>query len=1059
MNFYKGSGGFLNKSKKATRSIRRKLLIVVTSFLCFGSGVRMDNQATPGLIVPEGFTIEPAVASSLLSYPMFASFDDLGRLFVVESTGPNTMGTEQMLKNPTYHIRLLEDTNDDGNFDKSTIYAAPIPFPKGAQFFQGSLYVAESPNLVRYTDKDGDGVSDNREVILTGWNLHANGASLSGPFLGPDGWLYLPDARRGFHITTKEGKVLEGKGARIWRCKPDGTGLEAMSGGGFDNSIEMIFMPGGESIGTMTYFRDPQDGERDALMHWVEGGTYPKPNSVIAEDGLKLTGDLMPVMTKMPRVAPSGLMRYRNTALGKDFKGNLFHAEFNTGRVIRHRVSSVGATYKTDDEVFMKSSGIDSHPTDVLEDADGSLLVVVTGGWFVEGCPLSRVAKPEVAGGIYRIRKKGSVRGKNSWGNNLNFAGMTASQVAPYTADPRAMVRDRAIESLVAKGNEAIVPLNKMQSVLKDEEMRAAALFGLSRINNKAAQDGVRAALNDKSVLVRTAAARALGLSQDQKSVEKLMQMVQTDSAAVRRQAATALGQIGQERAVPALLKASGNTSDRFVTHAIIYALITLGKAEPLIEALNDKNWQVRNAAVIALDQMDGSKLKKEHLAGILDSDNPQLRTTGIWLASHHRDWTDIVIHFLQKNLKDDSSVEDTKLAKELMLTFDKDVALQGFVTNQLADTRTSTQRKLLLLDVIGKSSLKKIPAPWVEQIGHLLTDRDAVIQSEVLNLIGSRRITSLNEKLNKIVANAASPTDFRLKALNARLMASSALSPSEFELLLQFLEPEHSSPVRQQAVRLLNRSELSDDQLFKIADQQIEKVEMFLLPGLTEVFEGNKSEKVGKRLIGALLTKPERLNNISEQNLAQLLKDFPSTVQEMAVPLKEMLRKQHADRLAHLQKMEQQLKGGDVGEGRKLFYGKATCSLCHSVGSEGGRFGPDLTNIGEIRSVHDILEAVVYPSASFAREYETSRIITKTGSYTGVIKEQLPDAVVIEVGPVPGIRIPTSEITSIEPQSLSLMPPGLDQQLAPSEMADLTAFLQALPYRLDRMIEAREKK
>src|SRR5690606_29610306 len=241
-------------------------------------------EQVKGLSVPEGFTIEQAVDPSLISYPMFASFDERGRLFVFESTQINDMGTEKMLKEPTYHVRLLEDTDGDGRFDKSGIFADKIPLPMGGTFYKCSLYVAESPNLVKYTDVDGDGKADKREVLLTGWVLHSNAATPSGPFIGPAGWLYMPDARRSFGSTNKEGKRMKGKGARIWRCKPDGSQLEWIAGGGFDNAIEIAFMPSGETIGTMTYFVDPQGGFRDALMHWVEGGVYPKPNPVIQED-------------------------------------------------------------------------------------------------------------------------------------------------------------------------------------------------------------------------------------------------------------------------------------------------------------------------------------------------------------------------------------------------------------------------------------------------------------------------------------------------------------------------------------------------------------------------------------------------------------------------------------------------------------------------------------------------------------------------------------------------------------------------------------------------------
>jgi hypothetical protein len=233
------------------------------------------------------------------------------------------------------------------------------------------------------------------------------------------------DARRGFDIKTLEGMELKGKGARIWRCLPDGRELESYSGGGFDNSIEMIFMPSGETIGTMTYFVDPTDGQRDALMHWVEGGVYPKPYPVIEEDHLKLTGDLMPVMTKLPRVAPAGLMRYRGSSFGEAFAGNLFSAQFNTGRIMRHVITPVGATFKTVDEPFMSSDSLDTHPTDVLEDADGSLIVVNTGGWFIAGCPLSVVAKTDIAGGIFRIRKTDAPGIPDPWGKQLDFKKMS----------------------------------------------------------------------------------------------------------------------------------------------------------------------------------------------------------------------------------------------------------------------------------------------------------------------------------------------------------------------------------------------------------------------------------------------------------------------------------------------------------------------------------------------------------------------------------------------------------------------------------------------------------
>ncbi len=1014
-----------------------------------------------GLKVPEGYVIERIASPDLHAYPMFASYDDKGRMYVVESTGVNTMGTEGMLKNPTYQIRIMEDVNGDGIFDKSKVFADKLPFPMGAVYHKGSLFITASPNLIRLEDKDGDGVAEHREVIHTGWVLSHNGASLSGPFMGPDGWLYLTDARRGFEIKNKEGEILKGKGARIWRCRPDGSGLEWIAGGGFDNAVELTFMPSGETIGNMTYFTDPKDGFRDALMHWVEGGVYPKYNPVIDEDQLKLTGDLMPVMDKLPRVAPSGLMRFRGTNWGKDFKGNLFSAQFNTGRIIRHVLKPDGATYETTDEPFMTSEAKDSHPTDVLQDAAGDMIVVITGGWFIEGCPLSRVAMPEVKGGIFRIRKKGTPVVNDPWGAKLNIASASAAVAAGYLQDPRSAVVNRATDRLIALGDAAVPALKKILLQSADPELRAAVTFILYRAGTPLAAEARRQALNDKSPLVRTAAARAAGLAKDKKAVARLMEIVKKDQAQVRRQAATALGQIDDKRAVAALLSAASNPDDRFVEHAIIHSLIILGQTAPLQQALNNPVAAVKKAAIIALDQMDGRPLKKESLVPFLGSKDAELRRVGIWIASHHPDWSDVVVDFIEERTRQNKwAGDESGMISELMLTFSRDQRLQNFMAGQLADKNTPSDGKLLLIDVINRASLNRLPAAWVKSLGVLLQPKeDSKVQQEVLNVIASRRITALSGEVERMAFNTEVPVDFRLKAMRAKILTQPEISEKEFNMLIGFLGKDYDSPTKQLVVQLLDQAKLDNAKVLFIAREVIDKADPFMLPWLLNCIEGSTDKAVGDALIRSLSASDDRLDNVSEEDLQRLFKPFPASVKEASEPLMKTLHARHAERLEKLEKLEKQLVAGDVGEGRKLFYGKASCYLCHAVGGEGGTFGPDLTNIGDIRSRHDMLEAIVYPSVSFAREHETFKVVTRTSAYTGIIKEQLPEAIVIAVGPAPGIRIPRSEIVSIEPQNMSMMPPGLDEILTIEEMSDLIAYMRALPYRLDRMLEDKTKK
>lgn len=1051
------SGLVLDKNKELRKL--ETFLKVILPMLVFGAllfaGCKEQEKGMSelqGMKVPDGFVLEQVVDSGLISYPMFASFDNQGRLFLCESNG-ETLSTEEHLANPPYHIRLLEDLDGDGKFEKSTIFADSLTYPKGAVFFQGSLYVASAPYLIKLTDTDGDGVADQREILLSGWVLNHNAAAFGGPFLGPDGWLYMTDARRGFDITTKEGVELKGKSTRIWRCRPDGTGLESFCGGGFDNAVELIFMPGGEAIGTMTYFTEPMNGFRDALMHWEYGGVYPKPQQVIEDDKLKLTGDLMPVMTLFPRIAPSGLMRYEAESWGDTFKGNLFSAQFNTGRIMRHIITPDGATFKTEDEPFMTATHPDIHPTDVLEDADGSLLVVNTGGWFIAGCPLSVVAKKDVKAGIYRIRKTGVKQVDDPWGKKLEITKMTASELVHYVQDARWAVRSQAIEQLVLMGEPAIEEIKNGLLTADKDETRAAAVFLLSRIHTPVAMDIVREALNDKSLMVRTASARVLGLAKDKQALPKLMEMVQSDEAPVRRQAATALAQIGDNRAVDALIRASANPNDRFVEHAIIYAMIVLKTPEPLKQALHETNSNIQKAVLIALDQMDGAPLTKDQLVQVLNGDDDQLQQTAVWVVLHHPEWADVVADYVRKSLQRKDLKEDRLAAvKNLMIKFSGASGIQNFVAERLADRQITEEQRALLMSVIEHADVRQIPDSWVNRLKGLLYSAEPETRLEVLNVIKSRRLSSYNKELDQIAADDKTPVDFRLKALGARLMSYPRLSDNQFDLVLKFLGPKNESPVRQEASRLLTQSQLSEPQLVALADQAVSSADMFLLPNLVNVYRGGSSEDVGKALIKALENDKDRLDNLSVADMQKIFESYPASVQSGAVALLDILNQKQAARLEELEKIQSQLKRGDVAAGRQLFFGKATCFTCHSVTGQGSDFGPDLSNIGEIRSRHDILEAILYPGASFAREYETSKIITKTGSFTGIVKEQLPDAIIMSAGPGSTVRIARNDIISIEPESVSLMPPGLLKSLSVEEISDLMAYLESLPSGLGQL-------
>src|SRR5690606_3123003 len=153
--------------------------------------------------------------------------------------------------------------------------------------------------------------------------------------------------------------------------RPEGGMVEPVMTGGMDNPVGVAFTAEGERIFTTTFFQHPGGGQRDGLIHAIYGGVYGKLHDVI--DGHKRTGDLMPVLAQLGPAAPAGLARYESGSFGKDHRNNLFAALFNLHKVSRHVLKPEGGSYQTEDSDLLVSDSTDFHPTDVLEDADGSL--------------------------------------------------------------------------------------------------------------------------------------------------------------------------------------------------------------------------------------------------------------------------------------------------------------------------------------------------------------------------------------------------------------------------------------------------------------------------------------------------------------------------------------------------------------------------------------------------------------------------------------------------------------------------------------------------------------
>src|SRR5690625_3395085 len=147
--------------------------------------VLTPEQALETFSLQPGFRIELVASEPLIQDPVAMDIDADGRLWVVEMQTfmPNVDGEGEL--KPESRVVVLEDTNGDGQMDKSTAYMEGLILPRSIRVVEGGVLIGEPPNLWFTRDTDGDGRADEKILVSDNYShLEAN------PEHGTNGLLY-----------------------------------------------------------------------------------------------------------------------------------------------------------------------------------------------------------------------------------------------------------------------------------------------------------------------------------------------------------------------------------------------------------------------------------------------------------------------------------------------------------------------------------------------------------------------------------------------------------------------------------------------------------------------------------------------------------------------------------------------------------------------------------------------------------------------------------------------------------------------------------------------------
>lgn len=1018
------------------------------------------------LRVPEGYEVELVAAPPLVERPISIARDERGRLYVTDSAGMSDKADKQLAEKP-HRIRRLEDRDGDGRYDHSTLFADRVMFPEGCLWFEGSLYVAAPPEIWKFTDADDDGHAEHRSVWYDGKTLTGCANDLHGPYLGHDGWFYFcKGAFAEQRHTLPNGKPFVTRASHIFRCRPDGSQLEPVLTGGMDNPVGVAFLSTGERILSCTFFQYPAAGRRDGLIHAIYGGVYGKKHDSIYEH--KQTGDVMPVLVHQGPAAPCGVIAGSESLFGGAARDHIFACYFNLHQLLEHTLISHGATFRTSEREFLGCDHPDFHPTDVLEDADGSLLIVDTGGWYKVCCPTSQIARPDVLGAIYRVRKQGQPRVADPLGTELAWDQVTPEELATRLADSRLFVHRRATQALRQQGPNAVAALETLVKTHVDSDVRRRAVWTLALIAGERSSTVVQEALNDADPTVRLAAIHVAGLRRDSTALEPLRELLRRDPPPAEcRAAAEALGRLGRSEAAPELFAAlarlgeftpddSGAPLDdaqRILEHSLIYALIEWDDPDVVRRRLKSPLLSVNEhrAALVALDQMDQGGLQSSDVLPLLDSPSPLLRQTAAWIAGHHPEWgTELAAYFAQRLAEPSLAPADRVHLTGLLARLAKSPTIQAWMAAQLVQEAPQPVQQLIL-QAMTDAGLTATPPAWFEALvavlsshveGELLTSAVAAARQWPQPKSGH---AALKAALIRVGQRDQLPPAIRLEAL----LAAGPLPQVEaslFAMLLTALAESQPMSERNAAATVLGSASLTADQQMALAEA-VADMGPLELPKILPAFERAPSEPLGLRLVAAL-KESAGLRGLRADLLQPLLQKYPPSVQQAGEELLRVLNTSAAEQAAYLDRLLEGSATGDARRGHELFIGKkAQCINCHTLGYLGGRLGPDLTNIGKVRTERDLLEAIVFPSASFVRGYEPVVVELEDGrTLTGIITRESRQEVVLAVDPQKTQHIARQDIAEIHPAQVSLMPQGIDKLLTPQELMDLVVFLKTGP-------------
>ncbi|MBL9190322.1 MAG: c-type cytochrome [Opitutaceae bacterium] len=945
------------------------------------------EQALAAFRVEPGLRVELVAAEPLTVDPVAFAFDGPGRMFVVENRGyPDAK--EGSIDSTAGRIALLEDTDGDGRMDKRTEFATSLGLVNGLALWRGGMFVTAAPDILWLKDNNGDGVADERRVVLTGFDISKTAQiRVSHPTLGLDGKIYVTCGLNGGKVTSplhpERAPVVFT--AQDGRFDPDTLVYEKTGGRG---QFGLAFDAFGRRFVT--------DNRRPILHvvlepwhlrnpHFAFSETMQEVSKVQAEAKVlpisraAITADFIPKLMGAPHTgtftSACGLVIFGGTGLTPGHVGDAFICEPAQNLVQRQTLRPEGASFRAEARwegggEFLASTDVWFRPVFAVGGPDGALYIAdmyrreIDHPRYVpeESRGLLDFESGRDRGRIWRVVRDGPRNEIRTPEPNDLVAGLES---------PDEWWRARAQRLIVERqAKELTLALEEIATQGKLAESRVRALWTLW-VMRQLAPAAIESALRDHNARVREYGVLLCSelmvyreTAEAQRHLKPLILAAARDSDARLRFAAALIAPATLESTVPDVLAevALRDGSDRWA-RAVVFGGLghDLRAFSTAVRAQRNVSLSNYPAILESLGRLIGGRgdenMCREFIRDVMreGDEAPPRIAAAVGIVEGWRGRT--IPH---SRLKAILGAEHA----------DTVVKLQRAAEVQAFDEHAPKAERIAALTLLGHGDF-------------------AVVSEALARALGARQPSEIQQQAIRAIERIGDERGAEL------LVAKETWS-------------RFTPPVREAAVAALGAK-----------------------PAMTAA------------LFAALKSGAISPLEISSTRRAALLKHADPAMRKEAEAIFQQV--EAGDRMKLYQRLRTGFAPGrDFASGRAAF--ARACAACHTFHGQGGTIGPDLSGLRH-QPADAILLHIVVPNYEVAPSYQMTTVTTHDGRViAGSLTGETETSLTLRTAVGTEETILRGGVAKLETSGVSLMPDGLEQTMTGDELANLIGFLKSEP-------------